>query len=295
MLLDFTHGLLTALRFDMRTGWYIFLLLLLQVSFSSCKKSGDDIAFNAPQKQYDLTVEGGINTSGFGNYIHLTKPSLNPDSLPQPIRKAVITVNDGTADLVFRETSTTPGVYFAFTTRSPNYNYGYKLTIKYNNQTYTAVDTLRQVVNIIDDYLPLSVRKIDTLYVGTIPKHTFGYLNPNKWWISYPGVSDWRPNNFAEAKYYSYTHVLGSPNSLYPLTNLKRTFSLAAKSGITFTKISISERYAKYLYALFLETDWNGLFSSVPVNVTSNISGNAQGYFSVSDIDRRLYRVEELR
>lgn len=279
----------------MKTVAYILLLLLLQGMFSACKKNSGDIAFDAPQKHYDLTVEGGLNTSAFGNYIRLTKPSLNPDSLPQPIRKAVVTVNDGTADLAFRETAAIPGVYFAAATRSPNYNYGYKLTIKYNNQIYTAVDTLRQVINIVDDYLPLSVRKIDTLYTGTIPKHTFGYLNPNKWWISYTGVPDWRPSNFAEAKYYSYTHVLGSPNSLYPLTDLKRTFALAGKSGIIFSKISISERYARYLYALFLETDWNGVFSSVPVNVSGNVSGNAQGYFSVSDVDRRPYRVEELR
>lgn len=294
MLLDFTHGLHTVLRFDMKRGRYIFVLLLLQV-FSSCKKDSGEIAFNSPQKQYDMIVEGGFTTSVFGSAIRLTKPSLSPDSLPQPIRKAVVTVNDGTADLIFREREAEPGVYFAVTTRNPNYNFGYKLTIKYNNQTYTAVDTLRQVVNIVDDYLPLSIRKTDTVYTGNIPKHTFGYLNPNKWWISYTGIPEWRPNNFKDANYYSYTHFLGSPNSLYPLTNLKRNFSLSGKDVITIYKFSLSERYSKYLYGVFLETDWNGLFSSVPVNVAGNVSGNAQGYFSVIDVDRRPYRAEELR
>jgi hypothetical protein len=43
-----------------------------------------------------------------------------------------------------------------------------------------------------------------------------------------------------------------------------------------------------------METDWSGLFSSVPVNVEGNISGNAQGYFSVSDVDVRRYKAGEL-
>lgn len=299
MLLDFIHGLHTVLRFDMKRGRYIFVLLLLQV-FSACKKDSGDIAFNAPQKQYDMIVEGGFTTSVFGSAIRLTKPSFDPNTQPQPIRKASVIVNDGRADIVFKEIDTLPGVYNANTSRAPNYNYGYKLTIKYNNKTYTAVDTLRQVVNIVDDYLPLSVTKtIDNIYNVSIPKHTFGYLNPNKWWINY-GVSAatsvlWRPEKFQLANYYSYTHFLGSPNSLYPLTNLKRSFSIAPKTYVFINKFSISETYAKYLYGVFLETDWNGLFSSVPVNVTGNISGNAQGYFSVTDIDRRDYRAEELR
>jgi hypothetical protein len=294
MLLDFTHGLLTALKFNMNTRRYILLLSLLYMLVSSCKKSGTEIAFTATQKQYDLTVEGSINTYFRMQYIHLTKPALNPDSLPAAIRKAVVTVNDGKSDLVFKETS--PGIYAAANTNSPNYNQAYTLTIRYDNKTYKAVDTLRQVVNIVDDYLPLVVSKTaDGAYNGTIPKHTFGYLNPNKWWISYGSIPTWNPSKFTQTQYYNYTHFLGSPNSLYPLNNLKRTFTLSGEDVVTIFKISISAEYAKYLYGVFLETDWNGLFSSVPVNVNGNISGNSQGYFSVSDVDIRKYKASELR
>jgi len=272
----------------------IVLLCLLQVMLVSCKKS-DVVSFDKPQKPYDLIVEGGINTLLRTQYIRLSKPALSPDSLPAPIRKAEMTVNDGKANLVFRETIV-PGVYSAVNSNPPNYNNAYTLTIKYNNQTYTAVDTLRQMVNIVDDYLPLSVIKnADGTYSGTIPKHTFGYLNPNKWWISYGEIPVWSPQKFEQAEYYNYTHFLGSPNSLYPLNNLKRTFVLNAEDPIFIYKISLSEAYAKYLYGIFLETDWNGLFSGVPENVKSNISGNSLGYFSVCDVDFRRYRVRELR
>lgn len=272
-----------------------FLLTGLLLSLG-CKKSVlDKDAFLKPVRQYDMAIEGGFNTLGTAQYIRLTKPALSPDALPEPIRKAVVTVNDGRTDIVFKEVAATPGVYVGVNKSDPNYNKAYTLTIKYNDKTYTAVDTLRQVVNIIDDFLPLSAKTMaDKSVTGTIPKHTFGYLNPNKWYISYLDVPLWNPSKFDQSKYYSYTHILGSPNSLYPLNNLKRTFAVGQDDYITIYKISLSENYAKYLYSVFIETDWSGLFSSVPVNVEGNVSGNVLGYFSVSDVDYRRYKAKEL-
>lgn len=272
---------------------YLAVLLCLLV-LAGCKKIAMDDSFLKPRRVYDLAVEGGFNTLGTAQYIRLTKPALHADSIPKPIVKASVVVNDGKTDIVFRET-TTPGVYQGINRNDPNYNNAYTLTIKYNGKTYTAVDTLRQVVNIVDDFLPLSTHlQADKTVQGTIPKHTFGYLNPNKWFIAYQDIPLWNPAKFDQTKYYSYTHLLGSPNSLYPLNNLKRTFTVGQEDFITIYKISLSEKYARYLYSVFMETDWSGLFSSVPVNVEGNISGNAQGYFSVSDVDVRRYKAKEL-
>ncbi|MEJ2882608.1 DUF4249 family protein [Pedobacter sp. GR22-6] len=255
--------------------------------------------FLHPVRVYDMAIEGGINTAYSGQYIRLTKPSLHADSLPTPIRKASVVVNDGRRDIVFREINNTPGVYFGVTTGDPNYNKAYMLTIKYNDKTYTAVDTLRLAVNIADDFLPLSTRPAgNDSVLFTVPKHTFGYLNPNKWLISYTMKGDtvpaWRPDKFGQAKFFSYTHILGSPNSLYPLNNLKRSFKVGKGTSIMIHKLSLSENYAKYLYSVFMETDWSGLFSGVPVNVEGNVSGNVLGYFSVSDVDNRSYLAREL-
>lgn len=270
------------------------VVLMCLPALAGCKKSSmENDAFLKPHRVYDLAVEGGFNTLGSAQYIRLTKPSLHPDSIPLPIVKASVVVNDSRVNIVFKETA--PGIYMGVNRSDPNYNKAYTLTIKYNDKTYTAVDTLRQVVNIVDDFLPLSTRpQGDKTIAGTIPKHTFGYLNPNKWFISYLDIPSWNPAKFDQTKYYSYTHLLGSPNSLYPLNNLKRLFSVGQDDFITIHKISLSENYARYLYSVFMETDWSGLFSSVPVNVTGNISGNAQGYFSVSDVDVRRYRAKEL-
>jgi len=273
---------------------YLRTVLCVFVVFAGCKKSGVNEDFLNPGKVYDLSVEGGFNTRLAAQYIRLSKPALHPDSLPTPIRKASVVINDGRTDMVLRETSTA-GIYSGSNRNEPNYNGAYTLTIKYENKIYTAVDTLRQVVNIIDDFLPLSMKlQPDGLYAGSIPKHTFGYLNANKWMISYALIPQWLPNKFEQSQYYSYTHALGSPNSLYPLNNLKRTFTLGKDDYIYIYKLSLSEAYSRYLYAVFMETDWNGLFSGVPVNVDGNITGNAQGYFSAIDVDFRRYKASEL-
>lgn len=294
MHLVFILGSLTASKSKMNNIRLLFIYLLSTLIFSACKKDFfKKDSFLDANRKYDMTVEGGINTLLASQYIRLTVPALHPDSIPLPISKASVVVNDGKSNLIFKETS--PGIYMATNKNDPNYNKAYTLTIKYNDKTYTAVDTLRQVVNIVDDFLPLSaVKQVDSLVKGVIPKHTFGYLNPNKWFIAYSGISLWNPSKFDQTKYYSYTHLLGSPNSLYPLNNLKRDFILDKDNYITIYKISLSENYAKYLYSVFMETDWNGLFSGVPVNVEGNVSGNAQGYFSVSDIDVRRYKAGDL-
>lgn len=274
-------------------GHQLIIALLLLSGLSGCKKTLDD-RFLTPKRQYDLAVEGGFNTRFSGQYIRLSKPALTADAEPTPISKAVVSINDGKSDMIFKE-SATAGVYTATNTNEPNYNGAYTLKVVYNGQTYTAVDTLRQVVNIVDDFLPLSTSLLaDGTYAGTIPKHTFGYLSPNKWMISYKDIPLWNPGKFDQSKYYSYTHALGSPNSLYPLNNLKRTFILGKDENLYIYKISLSERYAKYLYDVFMETDWSGLFSAVPVNATGNITGNAQGYFYAIDVDAGRYKASEL-
>jgi hypothetical protein len=295
MDLVFIHGLPTVLRYNMNQHRAYFIAFTFLLLLFGCKKSAlDNDSFLKPGRVYDMAIEGGFNTLQPAQYIRLTKPALHPDSLPSPIRKASVVINDGKSDIVFKET-TVAGVYTGLSKNAPNYNNAYRLTIKYNDKTYTATDTLRQVVNIVDDFLPLSTHPgPDNTIQGVIPKHTFGYLNPNKWFITYPDIPLWDPAKFDQTKYYSYTHILGSPNSLYPLNNLKRTFALGLDDYITIYKISLSENYAKYLYSVFMETDWNGLFSSVPVNVDGNVSGNVQGYFSVIDVDSRRYKAKEL-
>lgn len=267
--------------------------LLLMLSFSCAKESADEVVFSKKVLDYDLVVEGGINTFQRTQFIKLSSPSFHPDSLPKPISNAEVNVNDGVRTVPFKIT-TTPGVYSGIVSNQ-RYNQPYNLQIKYKGKEYTAVDTLVQVVNIIDDFIPFSILKYpDSNLEISIPKHTFGFLSSSKWYISYKNQKVWNSSKFDSLSLYSYTHSFGAPNSIYPLLNQKRKEAITSNDFVTIYKFSLSDTYSKYLYSIFLETDWRGIFSGVPGKIKGNISGGALGFFYVTDIDTRRYKVSEL-
>jgi len=270
------------------------VLVILLLGVAACSKENvEDVAFKARGQQYDLIVEGGINSVLRNQYIKLSKPSFHPDSLPQPINDAEVIVNDGLRANLFKLTST-PGVYSG-QVQNQRYNRPYTLTVKYNGKEYSAVDSLIQVVNIIDDFIPFSIyRYPDKSLEISIPKHTFGFLTSSKWHISYQNQPGWNPAKFDSVSNYTYTHAFGAPNSIYPLVNQKRKESITESDFVTLYKFSLSDSYSKYLYSIFLETDWRGMFSGVPGKVTGNVSNGALGFFYVTDIDIRRYKVSEL-
>ncbi|MXV15172.1 DUF4249 family protein [Hufsiella ginkgonis] len=276
----------------MRNLLCLFLVVML---FPACEKQGNgDITFGAPGKTYGIVVEGGINTFYKIQYIRLSEPSFSADGTVVPAVGARVTVTDGGANVVFRETAT-PGVYSGTIQNNTNYNKAYKLNITYKDKSYTATDTLRQVVNIIDDFLPLGcIKQANGTIKLTIPKHTFGFLNSCKWLISYPEIPAWNPARFENAGYFNYTHIQGSPNSVYPLINQLRIVELQPNDFVSIYKFSMSDAYSQYLYTVFQETDWKGLFSGVPAEVKGNLSAGALGFFYVTDVDIRRYRASEL-
>ncbi|WP_242696037.1 hypothetical protein [Desertivirga brevis] len=260
----------------------------------SCRKeNAEEAHFTKRKYDYDIIIEGGINTMQRNQYIKLTAPSYNPDSLPTPIDGAEVLVNDGHRDILFKLTSS-PGIYSGNVAQNQRYNQPYRLTVRYKGKEYTAIDSLIQVVNIIDDFIPLSIlRYPDKRLELNIPKHTFGFNSAARWYIGNKNQPSWQPSKFDSVSY-SYTHSFGVPNSIYPLLNQKRKEWVSPGEFITIYKFSMSDAYSKYLYSVFLETDWRGIFSSSPATIKGNISNRAMGFFYVTDVDIRRYRISEL-
>jgi hypothetical protein len=272
---------------------FIFFIFLITISSACTKGELDNLKLKKPSRPYDVVIEGGINTFHQVQYIRLSSPTFDDDSVAVGISGAKVIVNDGRKDVEFRETNVS-GVYSGIVYNA-NYNAAYKLTVDYKNKEYTAVDTLKQVVSIIDDFLPLtSSVRIDGNIHLTIPKHTFGFLSSAKWLIAYDGIPLWNSSKFDEIPNYSYTHTQGSPNSLYPLISQLREANVKPSDFIFIYKFSLSDQYSKYLYAVFQETDWKGIFSSVPSEIKGNVSEGAVGYFYAIDLDLRRYRAEDL-
>ncbi|WP_207532885.1 hypothetical protein [Desertivirga arenae] len=277
----------------MKNLTWILVVFLFFLVLACSKENVEEAHFDKRKYNYDLIIEGGINTMQRQQYIRLNKPSFNADSLPKAIDDAVVLVNDGQKDIPFKITST-PGVYSGNIIQNQRYNQAYKLIVRYNGKEYTAIDSLIQVVNIIDDFIPLSIlRYPDKSLELNIPKHTFGFNSSAKWFIAYKNPGLWNASKF-DSLSYSYTHSFGAPNSIYPLLNQKRQEKIGLDDFVTLYKFSLSSGYSKYLYSVFLETDWRGIFSSAPGVIKGNVSNGALGYFYVTDVDVRRYKVSEL-
>jgi len=274
--------------------YFIVWVFLVAISSACTKDDLDKIKFSAPVKSYNLVIEGGINTFQKVQYIRLSVPTFDIYAVSEPAKGAKVFVNDGQKNIEFKETSTS-GTYSGTVLNNAYYNKAYKLTVTYRNKEYTAIDTLRQVVNIIDDFLPVGAFKQSNGSIRlTIPKHTFGFLNSSKWLIAYESNTIWNPAKFDGTLNYSYTHTQGSPNSIYPLINQTRNANIQPNDIISIYKFSLSDEYARYLYSIFQETDWKGILSSVPSEIRGNVSAGAVGFFYVIDVDLRKYKAKDL-
>lgn len=264
------------------------LLLFFPVLLLTCKKK-DTSPLIPP---YDLIVEGGINTFTRDQYIRLTKPVLYSGVSPEPINDAIVTVNDGDSDVLFREIQKT-GVYTANMENNENYNQAYTLKITYNQKEYTAKDTLFSVFPISDRYIPVSFSVNQSVVKTTIPKHTFGALFAQQWLIM-KDKKKWDPSKFNRSYPYSYSHTYGSPNALNPLIQPRTTLTSDIHDSLTVYKFSMSNSRTVFLYNLFQETDWRGILSGTPGNIKGNISGNANGFFYVTDVEMQKKSIADL-
>ncbi|OQP66543.1 hypothetical protein A3860_13765 [Niastella vici] len=261
--------------------------LLLSLLVIACNKNNTaSTTFN-----YDLIVEGGINTLNERQYIRLTKPAGLAELSVKPVNGAAVSVFDGSNDITFTEIGNS-GVYTAILNNNNNYGEPYTLHINYQGKQYQATDVLTGVVPIDSSYIPLTIQQGSDFTI-TIPRHIFGVSFAQQWLIMSQGNS-WDPSQF-NAKYnYSYSHVFGTPNALNPLTQQKNILHAGLNDSLIIYKFSLSSAYSTYLYNVFQETDWKGLLSSTPANVHGNISGNANGYFYAIDVDTQTEAVKDI-
>lgn len=261
----------------------VFLILAFAFFIlSSCKKNNA-----TPLPSYDLIVEGGINTLMARQYIKLTRPVSFGQKPGSAVSGAAVTVNDGVEDVPFSEIGGT-GVYTAIVMRNKSFYEPYVLKIKYNNKDYMASDTLLPVVHIDDSYLPLKASRNGTGVRLNIPGHTFDATSPQQW-LFLPDSINWSPSDFSGEFSYTYSHIYGTPNALNPLTRKTTVIDLGMDEKLDVYKFSLSDRYSRYLYNFFQETEWRGLLSSVPANLKGNISGNANGFFYAVDVERESF------
>ncbi|MDB5119643.1 MAG: hypothetical protein JWN56_861 [Sphingobacteriales bacterium] len=268
----------------------ITLIVLLFLIIRCKKEVGDQINYKAPSNKYELAVEGGVNTFQKKQFIRLSIPALNKNDVPKPISNALVTINN----YILSETDTA-GVYAGDVLNNLNFNTPYVLKIVYNNKVYEASDTLKSASGPFQNDMPVSaIQQENNAVELTISKHTFGASKPERWFIAAPAAILWNPEKLNKKQDFSYSYTSGSPNSLYPLVNETRKLSAALTDTLTVYKFSITSAYSSYIYSVFQETDWKGIFSSSPGKITGNISGNAAGFFYAAGVQKQKIAVKDL-
>lgn len=267
-----------------------FSILTIALAIVSCKKELiDRINFKKPAQQYDLVIEGGVNTFTKEQFIRLSKPTYKAADNVSAVNDAEVFINN--IKLIL---TANPGIYSGILDKNKNYGQPYHLKIIYKGTTYQAQDTLKKVLPISLADLNVTSQLQDENILISFPKHTFSSSEAGKLFYRFPGNRDWDPSKLDSTQAYSYAHVFAPPNGLYPILEERNNVALKPADSLVVYKFSVSSPYEKYLYNVFEETAWKSIFSTTPGQINGNISGNALGYFYCTDVIFRKFSARDL-
>jgi len=271
-----------------------YLGFLVGLVFISCVKNPGSLL--GGQNNSNIVIEGGLNGLGYLQAIRISQVSTSTLTNPLPVSKLLIRVTGGGEIMNFQESSV-PGIYTVSLNHklTVNQRYVFSAISEDNTQQIFALDTLIKVVPIKGSSIPFTTSLLSTGKVEIqIPKHVFGQKNCLKWLILPKSGSLWASDQFSQKYPFTYVHQLGAPNALYSLTTINTIQDFNATDSVIVYKFSVSNTHGQYLYGIFEETEWKGLFSGAPSQVVGNISLGGQGFFSAMDVDSRTYKVKDL-
>lgn len=261
-------------------------MLIIIFSFLSCE---DVVEVDLQESEPRLVIEASIiwdkGTSGNDQVIYLTQTTPYFDSGISPAEDALIEILSSTGE-IFKFTEENPGVYV-------NYNFllelnkEYQLHILYNNEEYTATESMVPVVDFEE-----VTQNLNGGFSGKDIELKAYFNDP-------PII----PN------YYLFRFLfedLELQISNDEFTNGNRTFAyysnedLEIGDQVNFEIQGISKSYYEYLYILSSQAGENngGPFQTQPTTVRGNIinetnlSNFAFGYFRLSQTSKIDYTIQ---
>lgn len=268
---------------------YISLFLIL-FSFNSCE---DVIDLNLNTSNPRLVIDASINwvkgTTGNEQQIKLTLTAPYFDKTVPPANGAqiIITDSDGNTFNFLEENNT--GIYKNFNFL-PEINKSYTLQIIYDNETYTATETLKSVAPI--DYVE---QNLNGGFSGEETELKAYYTDPEN-----------------EENYYFFefkSDIVKIPSlEVYKdeFTNGNQIFGFYTeedlKSGdqVTIRNYGVSKRFYEFMFVLLQQNseDGGGPFETQPATVRGNCINQTNsdhyplGYFRLSEVDELIYTVQ---
>ncbi|MGB0982236.1 MAG: DUF4249 domain-containing protein [Winogradskyella sp.] len=266
------------------------IIIMSLFLFTTCEDVIDvDLNETEPRLVIEASINWIKNTTGNQQTIKLalTAPFFNDTILPANGASVQITdANNNTFNFIEENTT---GIY-KNTTFIPVINQTYNLTINYQNEIYTATETLKSVTPI--DY----VEQInDGGFTGEDIELKAFYSDPT-----------------AEENYYFFEFISNIPViptlEVYDdeFTNGNQIFGyyteedLAAGDQVTIRNYGISERFYEYMFILLQQgsEDGGGPFETQPATVRGNCINQTNpanypfGYFRLSEVDEVIYTVQ---
>ena len=265
----------------------IYILLVLLVS---CEKPAyRDIS---PVEDNRIVVDGIITNEMKSHKIILSKINTVQNDSLKPVTGAVVQIK--TSDTIFNltENPVGSGKYITDSTTIGLESKIYEIYINYNGNIISGSD-------IINPVLPIPIatwtkENNSNLYHFKFICNSYNNIESAMYileldWSNVSGYTNLPSNkNHATLYYYSLQSV-----DLGELLGPKlETVLFPIGTKVIEKKYSLSLAHAEFIRSMLLETQWSGgLFDAPHSNVTSNLKGDAVGFFGASAVVTRTFLI----
>jgi len=261
----------------------IFLFLFVAYFMVGCEKKTE---WQLQTQNTNLIVVDGIITNE--QKVHIVTinfPVTHLNEKPIPLSGATVLISDEDSTYTLLEQPLNSGKYITSSNFSGQVGKRYSLLINYNNKVYTAKTYMVKGY----DFQPLEYVKNDNnkLYHLTWIASQYNAQRPAMWeilldWSQADGYTNLNPDS-CKARLLFYT---------LPTLDVSEIFAPDVENIyfppgtiINQRRYSLNSEHAEFIRTLLLETNWQGgVFSSVPANVSTNLSEGAVGYFGACEV-----------
>ena len=266
--------------------FYNILICICIFGFISCEEVVDvDLQQSGPRLVVEASILWEKGTSGNTQIIHLSITTPFFRSEITPAEEASVQIKSTSGDIfIFNEVD--PGIYVN-NNFEPELNKTYYLTIQYNNETYTASESMFPVTDL---------EEVEQTFNGGFSGEDIEL----KAYFQDPADVE----NYYLFKFFFEDTSLQIYNDQF--TNGNRTFAYFSDSDlkigdqVNFEIQGISGRFYEYLYILSSQAGENngGPFQTQPTTVRGNIVNQtnpenfAFGYFRLSQSNRLEYTIQ---
>ncbi len=261
----------------------ILYSLILAYASSCTEKLDIEVAGDESKT---LVVYGSITTDTTSHMVTLSRTvSVNDTSITYE-SNAHLTITDGSKIIELTETG--PGVYITAPDVYGEVGKTYTLNITLEDgEEYTASSRLNPV-STIDSVV---LKKVDVNLAGLNYIIYFNGLEPagkGNYYIWNLYLNDTLYNSLDETTFESDDFVDGQYVYDFDIYWIDEEDFVWDTVKYTVEMLSITEEYYNYLYEVMSETAWRGgPFDATPANVSTNISGDAQGFFYAAAVTRK--------